>query len=142
MKKSLAVIFTVIGGILANAVICSAGVYLFAVNPIVYIIAEAFMMFMWSLALIAVTGRVSDKTAVPRKALYICAQAPLLAVHAVNFIKELVTYSKPGNGIFGGWKYINLGLGLGVAICMLATSVLTTAFAFVTAAVARRKGLD
>lgn len=144
MKKALAVILTMIGGLLTNAVICAAGVLAYPAHVVVYILASALLISIYSPVLMAVVGNVSDKSGVSRKALYICAQAPILALSLVYFIKELATYDPPsGNGIFGGWRYVeNLGLGLGIAMFMLITSVLTTAAAFVTAAVVKKKDPD
>lgn len=142
MKKIIAILLTVIGGLLANAIICAAGVFLYPMSIFIYAAAELLLLFIYGGLLIAVTGLAAERSAVSRKALYICAQAPFLAVISVNFIKQLVTYDPPsGSGIFGGWRYVNLGLSLGIAVCMLVTSVLTTAFAFIMAAVVKKKGI-
>lgn len=144
MKKVLAIILTTIGGFLLNVLMCAAGVFAFPAHFIIYIIAAAAMISIYSPILIAVVGNVSDKSGVSRKTLYFCAQAPILALSLAYFIKELVTYDPPsGNGIFGRWRYVgNLGLGLGIAMFTLITSVLTTAAAFITAAVVKRKELQ
>lgn len=135
-------ILTMIGGLLTNAVICAAGIFAYPAHVVVYILASALLISIYSPVLMAVVGNVADKSGVSRKTLYLCAQAPILALSLVYFIEELITYDPPsGNGIFGGWRYVHLGLGLGISLCMLITAVLTTAGVFITAAVVKRKGL-
>lgn len=126
---------------MANAIICAAGVFLYPMSIFIYAAAELLLLFIYGGLLIAVTGLAAERSAVSRKVLYICAQIPSLAVVLVNFIINMVTYDPPSSGIFGGWRYVNLGLSLGIAVCMLVTSVLTTAFAFIMAAVVKKKGI-
>lgn len=146
MKKSLAIILTIIGGILANAVICTAGVFAFPAHFVIYIIAAAALISMYTPILIAVVGNAANKSGVSRKTLYLCAQAPILALSLVYFIAELIKYDPPyGGGILSGrgWTYVgDLGLGLGIAMFTLITSVLTTAAALITAAAVKRKELQ
>ncbi|MDE6726970.1 MAG: hypothetical protein K2J80_03400 [Oscillospiraceae bacterium] len=146
MKKVSAIILTIISRLLLNAGICAAGVFAFPAHFVIYIIAAATLISIYSPILIAVVGNVADKSRVSRKTLYLCAQAPILALSLAYFIVELFKYDPPyGGGILsgGGWAYVgNLGLGLGIAMFMLITSVLTTSAAFITAAVVKRKGLD
>lgn len=143
MKKPLAVILTIFGGLLTNAVICAVGVLAYPAHVVVYILAFALLISIYSPALMAVVGSVSDKSGVSRRTLYLCVQAPILALSLVYFIEELITYDPPSsNGIFGGWRYVHLGLWLGISLCMLITAVLTTAVVFITAAVVKKKEPD
>lgn len=146
MKKSLAIILTITGGLLCNVIICAAGVFAFPIHVILYITAAALLISIYSPALTAAVGNASDKSGVPRKTLYLCAQAPTLTISLVYFITELIKYDPPyGGGILSGsgWAYVGtLGLGLGIAMFMLITSALTTAAAFLTAAAVKRKELQ
>lgn len=140
MKKTLFVILTILFGLLTNAIICAVGVLAYPAHVVLYIIAAAELISIYSPVLIAVVGNVADKSGVSRKTLYICAQAPILVLSLVYFISELVTYDPPSGGMFGGWRYVgDLGLGLGIAIFTLITAVLTTAVSFLIAAMAKKK---
>ncbi len=139
MKRTLSVILTILFGLLANAVICAAGVLAYPAHVVLYIIAAAALISIYSPTLIAVVGNAADKSGISRKTLYICAQAPILALSIAYLIEELVTYDPPRNTAFGGWRYVNLGLGLGIAVCMTATAIVTTAVSFIIAAMAKKK---
>lgn len=140
MKKTLSVILTILFGLLTNTIICAVGVLAYPAHVVLYIIAAAALISIYSPTLIAVVGNAADKSGVSRKTLYICAQAPILALSLVYFISELVTYDPPGSWKFGGWRYVgDLGLSLGIAIFTLITAVLTTTASFIIAAMAKKK---
>ncbi len=156
MKKPTAVILTMLFGLVGSALVCAAGVFAYSAHIVIYIIVMAVLNLIYARVLIDVVEGIAESRGVWRgnpelilkgdrrvrrkggppseKALFICAQAPILVLSLAYFISELVVYEPPG----GGWRsFAHLGYELGTALCMFVTAVLTTVATFFIAA--RRK---
>lgn len=160
MKKPTAVILTMLFGLVGSSLVCAAGVFAYSANIVIYIITTAVLIIIYAKVLISVVKGIAESRGTWRgnpasvikgdqrvrrkgkggppseKALFICAQVPILALSLAYFISELAVYEPPS----GGWRnFAHLGYELGPALCMFVTAVLTTAATFFIAARAKKK---
>lgn len=137
MKKVLAVVLALIVGLLANAAICTLGVFLWVeITFLGYVLLVIIPMFAYAAFLDFLADRTVVKRALSPRRFFLWVQVPPVFVAIVNIIKCLIVCRRVGGGFSGLVPTLNLF----AAWIIFVTVVLTTASVFVTAHF-QRKGI-
>lgn len=135
MKKAIAVILTIICGLLANIIAAVFPVWaLLASDNIVFVVLVGLPIACGLAALLNLIGRkLEEKSTIARRVFLLIAQAPFVVFTAALFIQnavELHNYEPSLGDMWSGMYGWGLELGYYVYLGALATAVMTTAAAF------------
>lgn len=141
MKKALAVVIALIVGLLANAAICTLGVFLWTTITLLgYVLLGLIPMFAYAAFLDFLADRTVVKHALSPKTFFLWAQAPSVAFTLVHLIINIHEYGNADiSRMFPSLSILGASLNQNVAVIMFVTVALTTASVFVTAHFQRKE---
>ncbi len=146
MKKAIAIILTIICGLLANIIAAVPAVWLLLTNDnVVFGVLVGLPIAFGLAALLNLVGKkIEGKCGIARRIFLLVAQAPFVVLFAVLFIQnavELHNFDDSVGYMFSGLDYLGLVLSYYTYLGALATAVMTTAGAFIMAARVKKKEL-